>query len=141
MWLRVAYLYPTVGFTPEPMAIYHLSVPTSACHGEKPTQVFVDFIERHLIMAEENNRLDDFKPCGGFLIRTWIRGMLFDNRGKDIKLLLGKFPKLLPAAQRIFFYVLATFPKTTAIGCRAISKVVRTFNLRKRAVRPPSSQK
>jgi glycosyltransferase involved in cell wall biosynthesis len=141
MWLRIAYLYPKMGFTPEPMAVYHISIPTSAMQGEKPIQIFIDFIERHLRIAKENGCLDDFKPCGGFLVRRWIRGMLFNNRGKDIKLLLNKFPELLPTTQRAFFYTLATFPKTTAFACRTISKIVRKFNLRKKAVRPPSPRK
>ena len=141
LWLKVGYKYPKIGFTPTPMATYHICVPTSASHGEKPIQIFLDFIGRHLEIAEKNNRLDDFRPCAAFLIRTWIRGMLFDNRGKDIKLLLNKSAGLLPTTQRLFFNTLATFPKATAMGCRAISWVVRKLNLRKRAVRPPKANK
>lgn len=141
MWLRVAYLYPKIGFTPAPMAVYHISVPTSAMHGQKPVGIFVDFLKRHLVLAREHGCDDDFKTYGDFLLTRWIRGMLFDNRGGDIKLLLNKFPELLPAPKRTFFYILATFPGATAIGCRAISKIVRKFNLRKKAVRPPTSPK
>lgn len=137
MWMRIAYRHPQIGFNAEPLAIYHLTTPQSTSSGYKSTSTYHEFIRRHLALATEHNCLDQFKPCAAFLIRRWIRGMLFESRGNEIKELIAEFSELLPSTYKAGMNLLATFPQTTALACHTISKIVRTLKLRRHAVRPP----
>jgi glycosyltransferase involved in cell wall biosynthesis len=137
MWMRIAYRHPQIGFNPEPLAIYHLTIPQSISTRYKSTSLYHDFIRRHLALADELDCLDQFKPCAAFFIRRWIRGMLFESRGKEIKDLITEFSDLFSLRYKTGMTLLASFPQTTALACHTISKIVRTLKLRKQAVRPP----
>ena len=135
MWLRIAYRYPKIGYIAQPLAIYHLFIPGSISRKQKDAQIHRDLIKRHLILAAEKNRLDEFKPCAAHMIRTWIRSMLFDGQPEEIRKMLDEFDNLLPRNYKKFIKLLTTFPNATAWICHEISTMIRKLNLRRRATR------
>jgi glycosyltransferase involved in cell wall biosynthesis len=138
MWLRIAYKHPRVGFNPEPMAIYYIDIPNSAMRQQKPIEIFIDFINRHISLSRQHNMFDQFKPVAAFIVKRWIRGFLFSARGKDIKLLIKTCPELHSPTYRFIINILATFPKTTARTCHSISYITRKLKLRKELTTPPT---
>jgi len=141
MWWRVAHRWPQIGYTPAPVAIYHLGTPESISQGFFDVELYCELIERHLQLAAEHRRQAEFAVGATYMIRKWIRGMLFDARGEDIRRLLRQFNELLDNRYQRKIRMLTGWPGLTAGVLRMISKVVRTFNLRKRAERPPKESK
>ncbi|MBN2511882.1 MAG: glycosyltransferase [Sedimentisphaerales bacterium] len=141
LWWKIAYLYPRCGYLAEPLAIYHLSTVDSLTKKEYPADFYIRFISRHWVLSKQNNRQEAFMPAASKMLRLWIRGMLFDVRGGDIRRLISEFPAFYSFGYRVCFYLLTLFPGLTAGGCRLISKVVRTLHLRRRLVAPPRNIK
>lgn len=137
MWLRIAYRYPQVGFSCEPLAIYHLSTENSIVKKYRTTAVYTDFMDRHFEIAQTEGVLPQFLPAAGTIIRRWIRGMLFEGRKEDIRVLLNRFPQAVSPLYRSFIYALTVFPGGTAAVLHLLSKIIRRFRLRRRLTRPP----
>ncbi len=137
MWWRVAYLQPQIGFIPEPLAIYHLTVPESISKKFNDIELYAELIGRHLDLSRQYNRRQAFEPVAKQMLRLWIRGMLFDARATDIRRLLNEFRNLYPSSYRMWITLLTAFPHTTAFVCRTLSRIIRTFGLRRRVVAPP----
>jgi glycosyltransferase involved in cell wall biosynthesis len=135
MWYRVANIYPAFGYICQPLAVYHLEIIDSISQKQAFLQWHEEFILRHLEIAKDHGRLEAFEPCATYLLRSWIRSMLFSAQAKEIRNLLSRFGYLLPGYFRAIMWTLTAFPGTTQTGCMIISKIVRTFNLRKRVVR------
>ncbi|MFC1782233.1 glycosyltransferase family 2 protein [Planctomycetota bacterium] len=137
MWWRIAYRWPQIGYVTEPVAIYHLGTPESLSQSYFDLELYQNLIKRHLELSAQQNRREDFEQCAAFTIRRWIRGMLFYKRGDDIRRLMEQFDQLLPEGYKKTMRILTMFPGATAGVCRAISRVVRLFNLRRGVFRPP----
>lgn len=135
MWWRIAYRRPKIGYVAEPLAVYHLDVEGSIIRKYKDAAISCELIERHLALAREHGRLAAFEPCAVFLLRRWMRAMLFEARGREVREMLRQFGPLLPRWYRASMRIFAAFPRTTAAGCRGISWFVRTFGLRTHPVR------
>lgn len=137
MWFRIAYFCPKIGYVKEALTVYHLTRP-GCISGEFPlAKLYCDLIERHVKFATDHDRLNEFTPLAVFLLRGWIRGMLFDARANDIRKMLRQFTDILPVWYKVWMFLLTVFPHATAGSCHLISKFVRTFNLRRKVVRPP----
>jgi glycosyltransferase involved in cell wall biosynthesis len=141
LWWRIAYRYPQIGFIPQPLAIYHLGTPQSGSKQHIDVSVYGDFIRCHLELSDHYHRRTAFEPVAKKTLRLWIRGMLFDARGRDIRQLLKEFHTLYPGWYRMWMTLLTAFPAVTASVCRGISRVVRTLHLRRRVVAPPGAKK
>jgi glycosyltransferase involved in cell wall biosynthesis len=141
LWWRIAYRYPQVGFVPQPLAKYHVGIPQSGVKQFTDVSGFCNFIRCHLDLSEHFHRKQAMEPAAKKMLRLWIRGMLFDARGRDIRRLLQEFSVLYPVWYRIWMTLLTAFPRMTASICRGISSVIRTFHLRRRVVAPPRSSK
>jgi glycosyltransferase involved in cell wall biosynthesis len=141
LWLKIAYRHPQVGFLSTPLAIYHLEAGehiSVECEGAKTA---VDLIGRHLKLAAELGRLEAFRPLAAVQLKRWMRGMLFDRRqAGQIRRILEEFPDLLAFRVRCSYYLLTIFPSVTSVGCHTLSKIVRLFGLRRRAIRKPVPQ-
>ncbi len=135
MWWRIAYRYPKIGYLAEPTAIYHLDIEGSIIRKHTDGAISRELIHRHLELAQQHNRIDDFTPCAVHLLRGWMRSMLFDEQADEIRMMIRQFGDLLPRPYKAFMWMLTAFPKTTAAGCRMISRIVRFLGLRKRLVR------
>ncbi|MEN6309516.1 MAG: glycosyltransferase [Anaerohalosphaeraceae bacterium] len=141
LWWKIAYLYPRCGYLAEPLAIYHLSTVDSLTKKDYPADFYIQLISRHWALSKQNNRQEAFKPAASKMLRLWIRGMLFDARGGDIRRLISEFPAFYSFGYKVCIYMLTLFPGLTAGCCRLISKVVRTLHLRRRLVAPPKKAK
>ncbi len=135
MWWRIAYRWPKIGYLAEPLAVYHLDVEGSIIRKYKDSDISRDLIQRHLELARQHGRTDDFRPCAIYLLRRWMRAMLFEARGREVRAMLSQFGDLLPRPYKAFMWAMTAFPKITAAGCRMISRIVRLLGLRKRLVR------
>lgn len=139
LWLKIAYRHPRIGFLAAPLAIHHLEAGGHISVRHKGGRIGTDMIARHLKLAAEHNRLEAFGPLAVFLLRRWMRAMLFDPaQAEQIRTILNTFSELLPASVRRNYRLLTVFPRGTAAGCRAISKIIRLLGLRRRAVRKPA---
>ena len=137
LWFRIACRRPRIGYVAEPLAIYHMTTAGSLMQKHKQLKFQADLIERQLQFASEHGRLDAFKPCVGRAVSSHIRGLLFENRPAEIRELTERFGELLTLRFKIVVRLLLIFPRATAVTCHVISKIVRTLNLRKEAVRRP----
>ncbi|MCH9023264.1 MAG: hypothetical protein IID32_10960 [Planctomycetes bacterium] len=140
MWWRIAHRWPRIGYNPEPLAVYHMGGPDSLSQGhfdQSLNDVLIDLIERHLALAAKANRLEPFRSFSGFMLRKWIRSMLFAKRAGDIGSLLERFGDLFSSGYKRRMRVLTAFPSVTAKGCHAISWLVRGLKMRKNVVRKP----
>ena len=140
LWLRIAYRYPKVGFLPQPLVIYHIGVPDSLMRAYRPESLHVSFIDRHLRIAQAENMLDAFQPAAAFMMRRWVRGMLFEGRKAEIRESLNRFPILFSFFYRRAVYLLTIFPTFTAGLCHGLSRFIRFFRLRRKVVRKPSKR-
>lgn len=141
LWWRIAYRYPKIGFSAEPLAVYHRGTPDSLNKNKMQGAFFAGLITRHLSLAEQFNRQDVFRPLAAHLLRGWMRSMLFTAQAEDIRLLLNEFSSLFPRWYHLWMRFLTTFPDMTASGCHLISKIIRRLKLRRRVVLPPPPQK
>jgi len=138
LWLRIAYRQPRIGYLAAPLAVHHLEAGEHISIRHHSAEICADLIRRHLKLAAEQDRLEAFGLLAGFLLRRWMRGMLFDPaRSAEIRGMLEEFGDLLPRSVRRQYRLLTAFPRSTAAGCRAVSKAVRLLGLRRRAVRKP----
>jgi glycosyltransferase involved in cell wall biosynthesis len=140
LWWRIAYRYPQIGFLPQPLAIYYLGTPQSGCKQYTDVSLYGDFIRCHLNLSTHFNRGQACEPVIAKMLRLWIRGMLFDGRGEDIRRLLKEFHSLYPGWYRLWMTLLTAFPNATAGVCRGISRVVRLLHLRRRVVAAPRTK-
>jgi len=137
MWFRIAFHWEQFGFISEPLAIYHLDRPGCLSKQFTPAKLYCDLIERQMQYAAKLDKLDSFKPCAAKLLRGWMRSMLFEARGSDIRQMMKQFDRLLPGWYKLLMGFLTTFPRATAGGCHSISRIVRALRLRKQLVRKP----
>ncbi len=140
MWMRMAMTFPKIGFVKEPIAVYYLDRPGSLMH-DTPKQEQIDtnlkLIDDLLKLAQNAGSLELFKPCATFMLKRWIRGMLFYNSGNNIRNILEKYSDLLSVGYISLMKLLTISPATTACCCHLISKALRMFNLRRRVVTLP----
>jgi len=137
MWWRITYRWPQIGYVTEPLAIYHMVRPGTLTDNYKHSQMVVlcDLLERHLKLAAQNNQSAEFDLTAGQMVRSWMRYLIFVNRPGQIRQMLKRFDRILPAGFKLLMRVLTTFPNVTSTCCGMISRVVRYFNLRRHIVR------
>jgi glycosyltransferase involved in cell wall biosynthesis len=139
MWLRIAYKWPDVGYVPEEGAIYYLDRPGSLMHGTanpEKTRTNCSIMDKHIALSQAMGRHDEFSRCAQFMLRVWIRGLLFYRYEKpDIMYMITRYHDLLPAWYRWWIRCLMLWPWGTAQVCHIISAVVRTLGLRRQVIR------
>ena len=139
MWWRIAYHWPCFGYVSDPLAIYHLTRPSSLSENtkEKQIQILTKQLQKHLALAEEYGQIENFKPLASFLVKSWIRGLLFANQPELIRVVMENFGYLLPFHFRILGLAAMEFPSGTAKVCHIISRCIRTMGIRKQVQRRP----
>jgi len=53
LWFRIAYHWPQIGFVNQPLGIYHLDIPNSTTKRHDQTDIFLELIDRHLELSDE----------------------------------------------------------------------------------------
>lgn len=137
LWLRIAYRYPRVGFSAEPLAVYHLGIAQSTIQRYRRSVQYTDFIARHMDLAQRHGKLEEFRPCAAVMMRRWIRALLFERRDEEIRAMLDRFGDLLPTGYRRTVRILLISPRLTAFACHGASRLVRGLGLRRRLTRRP----
>jgi glycosyltransferase involved in cell wall biosynthesis len=140
-WFRVAYLYPKMGFIPEPVATYHMYVPMSITKTFTSMDIRAELLGRHLKLAAEHNRLGAIEPAAAHMVTSWIRALFFHDRPDQIKRLMDEFGELLTVRFKLLTRILMLQPALTAKTCHMISKIVRALNLRKKIISRPQKPK
>lgn len=138
LWWKVAHKHPSVGYISEPIAVHHFGNLTSLNKNPLDGSSATSLIIRHQALARRSGTEQSYRCFSTKLLRSWMRGMLFQAQAKDIRQLLREFRNLFPAWYRCLMYGLTVFPKLTRAVLLLISKVVRTLKLRKRVVMPPN---
>ena len=141
LWLRIAYRYPKLGFVAEPLSVYRLSTPESLMKKSRNTIAYLELMKRQVAIARQEEMLGPFKPAAAFIMRRWIRGMLFDGSKEGIRALINQFPDFFSLSYRNLIYCLTIYPALTARLLRCLSKIVRALKLRKHLTLPPAALK
>ncbi len=115
MWFRVAYNQRRIGFVAEPTAIYHMGVPESIIKMHKDPGIICDFAERHLALSAEYNCTEDIKPCLAKMVGWWIKCMLDEKRGPEVRKILRKYGWLFNRYCRTTTYIRAILPRTSLV--------------------------
>jgi glycosyltransferase involved in cell wall biosynthesis len=115
MWLRIAYRWPKIGYVCEPTAIYHLSISGSIVKAQTHIDIICDYLDRNLNMAAEFNHLNDYLPCAAATLGSWMKNLLTEGRGKEIRQLLKRYKHLHSNYFIFTTYTSSLFPRT-AIG-------------------------
>ena len=141
MWFRIAMRYPKVGFVSEPIAVYHLNRPgtvTQQTTSNKRISIIRRLIQQNIELSKKLDCFDRFKPCARYYLKRLIRSWLFEKElAPVIKEIVVQFDNILSWQDKIIIKTLTVSPKTTSIMLHSISKVIRTFNLRRMVVRFP----
>ncbi len=137
LWLRIAYRYPAVGFSAEPLAVYHLSSEDSLMKKSRSENHYADFIQRHLDLAQQAAVSEAFQPAASFIAKRWIRGLLFEDGKSEIRAIIKRFPGLFSGFYRKIVYLLTVCPHVSTGVFRVVSKIVRTLKLRRHVTSPP----
>ena len=141
MWMRLAYRWPGIGYTKEPIALYNLDRPGSlmlATPSAEKMKVNCELMDRHIRLARDSGRYRYFKPCAEFMLRRWIRGLLFCKDQKEpIRRMLAGYSEMLPGWYRMWIWALTVWPRITSGICHAVSRVIRRLKLRRKVVSLP----
>lgn len=129
MWWRVAYLYPQIGYTARPLAIYHTHVSGSITKVHKDPKILSDLIARHLDIAKQHGKYEQFKPCAQHMIRYWVHIYLSDERITDIRSMIKRFGHILPTGYRIVMNLLTLSPAVTKLCMPVLRKVNKLLGI------------
>lgn len=130
LWWRIAYLYPKIGYVPEPLAVYHTHTAGSATKTFKDPQFISDLIARHLQLAEQHNSLDRFKPCAQHMLRFWIHKYLHDGRIKSVRKMVLQFEFLLPRGYVALSKILTIWPGGTSFCLPLLTRINKFLRIR-----------
>jgi len=137
-WCRIAFHWPRVGFSPQPLAVYHMEAAPGLMRQDVKVDVFSQFIDRHLKLAKKYNRLEDFMPFASRLMQLWMRAQLFSGDSQNLRHLLDEHGDLVPSGFRQVMRIAAVFPRTSRAACKFLSRLVRRFRLRSQITRKSS---
>ena len=137
MWWRIAFRYPQMGYVPQPTAVYHIGVPDSASVLFNDWRIYSDMVRRNLEEAKALGQLNRFRPAVVYVLKLWLRSMLFDGQKEGIRFMLLQFQDLLSHRYRIAMTTLTMCPSLTTKILKMISKIFRALKLRQKLVRPP----
>ena len=131
MWFRVAYRHPQIGFSVEPLAIYHMETGDSLASHHMTYDYIERYLQKHLKLADEAGRIEAFSPCASQMLRAWIRSGLFDDRVYDIRKVMQSLDSLLSARYRGIMWLMTVWPGLTKRLFLSLSWISRTLKLRR----------
>ena len=129
MWWRIAYLHKSIGYNPEPLAVYHRQVRMSITKTHKNPQILSDLIGRHLKLAASHGRREQFEPCVVHMLRYWIHEYMLDERIYDVRDLIVRFKNVLPFFYRWRLWVLTMSPRATLVALPLLRRINRWLRL------------
>ena len=111
MWFRIAFNHPKIGYVSQPLAIYYEGVPDSVTTISRSLNIMYERTNRLLTLAEQTNRLENFKPCAAKMCQKTIQDLLAANRRLDTIKFITRFKDLLPFRFKAEMRLRAMFPK------------------------------
>lgn len=129
MWFRIAYRYPKVGYITRPLAVYHQGAPDSIVKKHNRPEIVIELIQRHLVLAEQQDRLDAFRPVARAITKMWIHWSWEDRRAFQIRLLLRELGFLLPVWYKTALYTLTVFPGLTLALMPLLRKINKVLKI------------
>lgn len=128
MWFRIAYRHLKIGYLTGPLSIYHQGVEHSIVKKHNDPEIIIEFLKRHISLAQEQGCLDAFLPAARAAAKMWIHWSWEDHRAYKIRRLLKELGFLLPCGYKTALYILTIFPGLT-LRCmpvlRKINKVLK----------------
>ncbi len=116
MFLRIAYRQPKIGFIPEPLAVYYADIPGCiTLRNSGRIKQRCDFIERHLAMAAQCGREEDFCPCAVKMLHAWVRGAVKEGLATDLYEIVERFADILPRPLITELKLRKAFPRLSAV--------------------------
>jgi glycosyltransferase involved in cell wall biosynthesis len=130
MWWRIAYRYPVIGYTPKPLAIYHMYVPDSLTKKHEVPESLDQLIANHIKIASDCGKLEQFKPCAERMLRYWIHQYWFDERIMHIREMTNRFGRVLPPLYKLALRLLTIWPRATSACMPVLSRINKILRLR-----------
>lgn len=141
LFWRIARKYPTMGYVPQPIAIYHLGIEGSLIQSRTDYTAHRRMLREHVNAAKNTECSTDITGCARFMLRRLIRSMLFNRETNEIHQMLTEFSDVLPGWYIFGIRGLTVFPGLTTSILRFISFVLRLFRVRKTLTRKPKKIK
>jgi glycosyltransferase involved in cell wall biosynthesis len=138
LWCRIAFRWPRMGFSPKPLAIYHMEAAPGLTREHVEVDVFSQFIDRNLKLAEKYDRLEDFKPFASRVLQLWMRAQIFSGDSQGLRHLLDRHGDWVPSGFRRIMRIAVAFPRTSRAACKFLSHLVRLLRLRPQITRKSS---
>ena len=137
MWWRIAFRHPQFGYINEPLAIYHLGVSGCASVSFTDWHIYSDIIRRNSEEATRLGQMESFRPVAVYMLKRWMRSMLFDKQAEGIQKILTEFDDLFSNGYTRNMRLMTISPGLTAVCLRVISRIVRLLNIRQQLTRKP----
>ena len=137
LWWRIALKYPSFGYIPEPIAIYHLGIEGSLIQSQKDFSLCRRMIRKHLTESQKTPHEESVKTCSVMMLKRWMRSMLFNKRTGEIQKMLTEFNDLFSPSYKWMMRLLVSQPAMTARCLRLVSRIVRFLKIRQQLTRKP----
>jgi len=124
--LRLAYMKLPMGILLTPVFIYHLGVEGSATKSCNQGCHIKSLLDRHFVLSERAGMADEFKECAAGKLAFWVRKLLNDGDGRDVRILIKHYGDLLNTSYRLSTYVGAFCPSLWNAK-EKIKKQIRTI--------------
>ena len=115
LWFRIAYRYPKVGFIAAPLAIYNTETPGSNVKRFTDISHICRIIDRHIKLSAKKNCFNEFQPCIFRIVNHWVLMLSKAQRYSEMRKLIKKYRRYLPARYYIQKNIRALFPGP--VGC------------------------
>jgi len=124
-WWRTGYRFPKIGYLPQPLVIVHLDAVNVVSakyrslskRGEQARKL----IAHHLELANEQGRLEEFRPLAVKLLRRTLLTTVYRGFKTDTRITVKQFREFFPWYWRLGAYLLTVFPKLTSTFARAVA--------------------
>jgi glycosyltransferase involved in cell wall biosynthesis len=139
MWWRIGYRFPKIGYLPQPLVIVHLDavnvVSAQYRSLSKRGEHARKLIAHHLELADEQGRLEEFKPYAGKLLRKVLITAVYRGFKTDARVTVKQFSDFFPWHWRFGAYLLTVFPKFTSAFAQTIAYLRYRLGLERRVTR------
>jgi glycosyltransferase involved in cell wall biosynthesis len=145
MWWRIAYRYPKAGYIAEPLAVMYLDIHhpvlTERRVRTKKGAEIRTLVARHLKLATEQGKLDDFKLYAKKEMRRRLLMMIYNGFSDDARQTVKQFPELLPWYWRVGTYIATLCPRLTFAVVHSLAYIAYICRLdrevSRRWIKPP----
>ncbi|MEJ5258586.1 MAG: glycosyltransferase family 2 protein [Anaerohalosphaeraceae bacterium] len=110
--LRLAYQYPGVGYSPEPLAIHYFGRAEGITQRHwRMAEEKTAFLLRHLDLSARFGKRKAFEICAAALLQKWIRDLLAEEPNAQVLKMTKHFRRFLPVRLRAEAWLRCRFPR------------------------------